>query len=144
MSIGGSGELARLTFQVTAEEHGVDFASVLLRGVDNEQLDARLEGYDSGGDMPTAFRLVQNSPNPFNPTTNIVFDVPHESRVALRVYDVSGRVVRTLIDDTEGPGRHAAVWDGRNDHGENCGSGVYFCVMETSESIGSHKMVLLK
>jgi flagellar hook assembly protein FlgD len=60
------------------------------------------------------------------------------------VYDVSGRVVRTLVDDTKEPGRHAAVWDGRNDQGERCGSGVYFCVMETPEYSGSNKMVLLK
>jgi hypothetical protein len=144
VSIGGSGEMARLTFQATAEDYGVDFASASLRGVDNEQMDARLEGYESGGDIPTVFRLVQNSPNPFNPVTTIAFRVPHESRVAVRVYDVSGRVVRTLVDSIKEPGRHAAVWDGRNDQGQSCGSGVYFCVMETPEYSGSHKMVLLK
>jgi hypothetical protein len=144
VSIGGSGEVARLMFQATTEDYGVDFASASLRGVDNERMDARLEGYESGGDIPTVFHLVQNSPNPFNPVTTIAFRVPHESRVAVRVYDVSGRVVRTLVDGIREPGRHAAVWDGRNDHGESCGSGVYFCVMETAEYSGSHKMVLLK
>ena len=144
VSIGGSGDVATLTFQATTEEYGVDFASASIRGVDNEQLDAVFEGYEPGGDIPTAFRLVQNSPNPFNPATTIAFHVPHESRVAVRVYDVSGRVVRTLVDGTKEPGRHAAVWDGRNDQGESCGSGVYFCVMETPESSSSHKMVLLK
>ena len=60
------------------------------------------------------------------------------------MYDVSGRVVRTLVDSVKEPGRHSAVWDGRNEHGEECGSGVYFCVMETPEYRGSHKMMLLK
>ncbi len=144
VSIGGSGELARLTFQTTTEEYSVDFASAALRGVENELLDAEFEGYDSTGDIPVAFKLAQNSPNPFNPVTTIAFNVPHESRVAIRVYDVTGRVVRTLVNGVTDPGRHAAVWDGRNDHGENCGSGVYFCVMETPEYRGSHKMMLLK
>jgi len=144
VSIGGSGELARLTFHATAEDHGVNFASASLRGIDNEDVDARLEGYESGGDIPAVFHLVQNSPNPFNPVTTIAFYVPHESPIAVRVYDVSGRVVRTLVDGTRDPGRHAAVWDSRNEQGERCGSGVYFCVMEAPEYSGSHKMVLLK
>ncbi|MCD4690647.1 right-handed parallel beta-helix repeat-containing protein [bacterium] len=144
VSIGGSGELARLTFQATSDEYGVGFASATLRGVENGMMDAGLEGYISKDDIPATFRLVQNAPNPFNPMTTIAFNVPHESRVAIRVYDVSGRVVRTLVDGVTEPGRHAAVWDGRNDHGESCGSGVYFCVMETPEYRGSHKMMLLK
>ncbi len=144
VSIGGSGELARLTFQVTGEGCAVDFASATLRGVENGTMDADLEGYDPMGDIPATFRLVQNTPNPFNPMTTIAFSVPHESQVAIRVYDVSGRVVRTLVDGVTEPGRHAAVWDGRNDHGESCGSGVYFCVMETPEFRGSSKMMLLK
>jgi len=144
VSIGGSGEVARLTFQTTSDESSVDFASATLRGVENELLDADLEGYDSTGDIPAVFKLAQNAPNPFNPMTTIAFNVPHESRVAIRVYDVTGRVVRTLVDGVTEPGRHAAVWDGRNDQRESCGSGVYFCVMETPEYRGSSKMMLLK
>ena len=57
---------------------------------------------------------------------------------------MSGREVRTLVDGVVEPGRHAAVWDGRNGQGESCGSGVYFCVMEAPEYRASHKMMLLK
>ncbi len=144
VTIGGSGEMARLTFQATSEQHGVDFASAALRGIENADLNASLEGYEASGSIPTVFRLVQNSPNPFNPVTIIAFHVPHESHVAVHVYDVSGREVRTLVDGVKEPGRHSAVWDGRNDQGESCSSGVYFCVMETPEYRGSHKMMLLK
>ncbi|MEA3409780.1 MAG: FlgD immunoglobulin-like domain containing protein, partial [Candidatus Eisenbacteria bacterium] len=127
-----------------SEHYGVDFVSAALRGIENEDLDARLDGYESNGGIPTVFRLIQNSPNPFNPVTRVAYNVPHESHVAVHVYDVSGRVVRTLVDGSKEPGRHVAVWDGRNDQGESCGSGVYFCVMETPEYRGSHKMMLLK
>jgi len=144
VAIGGSGELARLTFQVTGEDYSADFASAAIRGIDNGSMDAELEGYTPKDELPATFKLVQNTPNPFNPMTTIAFNVPHESQVAIRVYDVTGRVVRTLVDGVTEPGRHAAVWDGRNDHGEHCGSGVYFCVMETPEYHGSNKMMLLK
>jgi hypothetical protein len=144
VSIGGSGEVARLTFRATSEQYGVDFASAALRGADNEQLDADLEGYELGGSIPTVFRLVQNSPNPFNPVTKVAYHVPSESRVTIRVFDVTGRLVTTLVDDVVEPGRHAAVWNGTNDAGESVGSGVYFCTMETPDYRGSHKMMLLK
>ncbi len=144
VSIGGSGEVARLTFQTTSEQYGVDFASAALRGIENEDLDARLEGYEASGSIPTVFRLVQNSPNPFNPVTKVAYHVPSESRVTIRVFDVTGRLVTTLVDGVVEPGRHAAVWNGTNDAGESVGSGVYFCTMETPDFRGSHKMMLLK
>jgi len=64
--------------------------------------------------------------------------------VAIRIYDVSGRLVRTLVDQRVEPGRHEAVWNGRNDRGEPVGSGVYFCTMDADAFHGSHKMTLLK
>ena len=144
VSIGGSGEVARLTFQTTSEQYGVDFASAALRGIENEDLDASLEGYEASGSIPTVFRLVQNSPNPFNPVTKVAYHVPSESRVTIRVFDVTGRLVTTLVDGVVEPGRHAAVWNGTNEAGESVGSGVYFCTMETPDFHGSHKMMLLK
>ena len=120
------------------------FAEATLRSATNEDLTAELEGIEIVDEIPTVFRLVQNVPNPFNPITTIAYHVPHESDVSIRVYDVTGRVVRTLVDGSTEPGRHAAIWDGRNEQGENCGSGVYFCVMETPEYRGSRKTILLK
>jgi len=144
VSIGGSGEVARLRFQTATGDYSAGFSSASLRGVDNEELTVRLEGCESSSDTPRVFQMTQNSPNPFNPTTTVAFCVPHESRIAVRVCDVSGRVVRTLFDGIEEPGRHAVVWDGRNDRGESCSSGVYFCVMKAPGYVGNHKMLLLK
>jgi len=76
--------------------------------------------------------------------TRVAYHVPSESRVTIRVFDVTGRLVTTLVDGVVEAGRHAAVWNGTNDHGESVGSGVYFCTMETPDFRDSHKMTLLK
>ncbi|MCK4681363.1 hypothetical protein KAT82_09555, partial [bacterium] len=144
VTIGGSGDLAILTFRSLAGGYQLEVDSARLRDVDNIDLDARLGGYASGGDLPTVFRLVQNAPNPFNPKTTLAYHVPRESEVTIRVYDVAGRSVRTLVDGMVEPGRHAAVWDGTNDGGEAVGSGIYFCTMEAPDFHDSRKMTLLK
>ncbi len=143
VTIGGSGDVVLFTFQVLDETYSVDFTSAQLRGAANEDLTAELEGLSSEG-VPVAFKLVQNSPNPFNPVTKVAYHVPSESRVTIRVFDVTGRLVTTLVDGVVEPGRHAAIWNGTNDAGESVGSGVYFCTMETPDYSGSHKMMLLK
>ncbi len=88
--------------------------------------------------------LGQNHPNPFNPQTTIPFDVPAASRVRLFVLDTSGRVVRTLVDQTFPAGSHAAVWDGKDRNGGSVSSGVYFCVLDVDGQRMTRKMVLLK
>jgi hypothetical protein len=144
VTIGGSGDVAYLTFRALGDEYAVDFDRATLRGAANEPLDAEFEGLESKPGLPTVFRLVGNSPNPFNPLTKIAYHVPYESEVAIRIYDVAGREVRVLVDDVVDPGRHQAVWNGRDEAGEAVGSGVYFCVMETPDYHGSRKMLLLK
>ncbi|MCK5597231.1 MAG: T9SS type A sorting domain-containing protein, partial [Candidatus Eisenbacteria sp.] len=143
MTIGGSGDVVLFSFQVLDETYAVDFTSAELRGASNEDLTAELEGLSSEG-VPVAFKLVQNSPNPFNPVTKVAYHVPRKSEVTIRVYDVSGRVVTTLVDGVVEAGRHAAVWNGRNDAGESVGSGIYFCTMEAPDFHDSRKMTLLK
>jgi hypothetical protein len=144
VTIGGSGEVAILTFRALTGEHALGFDGAALRGAENEDLTAELQGLASHPEMPTVFKLVQNAPNPFNPVTTVKYDVPFESDVTIQVYDVAGREVRTLVDGSVPAGRHQVVWDGRNDAGESVGSGVYFCVMDTPEYHATNKMMLLK
>ena len=95
---------------------------------------------------PRALRLAQNLPNPFNPTTRIVFDMPRSSHVSLRVYGVDGRLVRTLIDETRAAGAAQSVtWDGRDEEGNQQPSGTYFyrLAIEGGEQL-VRKMQLLK
>ncbi|MBN2564611.1 MAG: nuclear transport factor 2 family protein [Candidatus Eisenbacteria bacterium] len=94
---------------------------------------------------PSAFGLRQNVPNPFNPTTTIAFEVPDGgARVSLEVYDVSGRLVRTLVDGHEPAGTRTVTWDGRDDEGQPVASGIYFSRMTAPEFSETTKMILMK
>jgi hypothetical protein len=88
--------------------------------------------------------LAQNHPNPFNPSTMIRFGLPGSAPVALRVYDVSGAVVRTLADATRAAGEHEIVWDGRDDRGAIVAAGVYFYRLSAGDETLTRKMILVK
>jgi hypothetical protein len=97
------------------------------------------------GGAPTVFALRQNTPNPFNTGTVIPYDLPreHAGRVSVRIYDVSGRLVRR-IEERQPPGRHSFRWDGRDEVGARAASGVYFYRLEAGTVSATRKMVLLK
>jgi len=89
--------------------------------------------------------LHQNVPNPFNPTTSIAFENRVRSRVSLRVYDATGRRVRSLIENENlAAGVHVVGWDGTNDRGEIVASGVYLYRLDGDEQTRTRKMLLLK
>jgi hypothetical protein len=90
-------------------------------------------------------RLLQNSPNPFNPTTSIRYSVASDgAKVAMHIYDVAGRRVATVLDRTSQAGDHIVSWDGRDDGGRLVASGIYFCRLSVDAWSASRKMVLLK
>jgi len=90
-------------------------------------------------------RLQQNSPNPFNPSTSIRYSVARNgARVDMRIYDVAGRLIATVLDGTSETGDHVARWDGRNDGGKPVASGIYFCRLSVDAWSATRKMVLLK
>ena len=92
--------------------------------------------------------LSHARPNPFNPSTTIAYSLAGRSRVTIRVYDLAGRVVRTLVDGEAEPGEHVTVWDGTTDSGERAASCVYFVKMEGSGDASRFskvsKIVMLK
>ncbi len=88
--------------------------------------------------------LAQNYPNPFNPQTTISFTIASRGHVALNVYDVSGALVRTLANETRGPGAYQVQWDGRDENGCAVASGVYFYRLVAGSFTSTRKMVLLK
>ena len=99
--------------------------------------------------IPREFQLLQNFPNPFNPSTEIRFAVPAESKIQLLIFDILGRHVRTLIDGSFSPGRYETIWDSRDDNGVKVGSGVYLYRLIADQSPGSvftmtKKMLLVK
>lgn len=90
------------------------------------------------------FELAGASPNPFNPSTSISFSLGRSQLVELRVVDVAGRVVRTLVHKTMEAGPHRVAWDGTDQRGAQVASGVYFALLRGEEGGSSRKMVLLK
>jgi outer membrane protein assembly factor BamB len=90
------------------------------------------------------FSLGQCYPNPFNPSTTIRFTLGEAARVRLGIYDVSGRLVRVLLDDRRGAGSHNEMWDGTDHAGRGVSSGVYFYRLEAGAFIETKKMVLLR
>ncbi len=96
------------------------------------------------GDLPTSFALVGNYPNPFNPQTTIVFDLPQPLSVNLEVLDIKGRRIATLVDGIEAAGRHRFLWNGTDTQGRSVSSGVYFAVIRAGSFVERTKMILLK
>jgi hypothetical protein len=90
-----------------------------------------------------AFQLAPAAPNPFRIATAIGFALPKASDVRLRIYDVAGRLVRTLQSGTLAAGRHVRVWDGRTDAGAQASPGVYFSRLEAGGRVQSRRVVML-
>jgi hypothetical protein len=88
--------------------------------------------------------LGQNYPNPFNPTTTITFTAPSQGRVVLRIYDVQGKLVKTVLDEVVQAGPVTARWDGTDVGGRKMSTGVYFYEVRIGSERASRKMVLLK
>ncbi|MBN1434974.1 T9SS type A sorting domain-containing protein [Candidatus Fermentibacterales bacterium] len=95
----------------------------------------------SSPELPAALVLSGNSPNPFAGETVISFGTPAAGRATLRVYDMAGRLVRTLTDGDLPAAQHSVVWDGRDQSGSEVGTGVYFCRLESAGQSISHKLV---
>jgi hypothetical protein len=142
-TLGGSGEVAVLRFESLADAYSLGLDALKIRDTENRQLGAEVEDHESAPTIPARFHLHGAAPNPFRCWTAIEYDVPHKTLVSLRVYDVSGRLVRMLVDGVVEPGRHVVAWDGRSEAGETVGSGVYFCSMAVGDSRISEQKVIL-
>ena len=108
------------------------------------KLKAELGVEESRGPFSDSFCLLQNFPNPFNTATRIDFYVPANGRVSLRVYDVRGRKVRTLVDRFLSRGKHFSIWNGRDGLGRRVASGLYICRLTAKDFKETKKMLLLR
>ena len=97
-------------------------------------------------ELPKVFSLGQNFPNPFNPSTVITYRVPEgeSAVVTLKVYDIRGRLVRTLVDWVCEPSTYGVFWDGRDEAGRQVSSGIYIYRMQAGRFVQARKMVLMK
>ena len=95
-------------------------------------------------ELPQQVRLFQNYPNPFRTATHIRYDLPRQSRVTIRVYDVLCRHVATLLDEDRSAGFHHLQWDGQLRDGRQASSGLYFVRMSTDDTVQSLSLVRVK
>jgi hypothetical protein len=136
---------SEMKFRFVARDVGD--ASLVEAGVDDFRIEV-LPGVESvespAAGAPLHFAVEQNRPNPFNPSTEISYTVPSRMRLALRVYDLDGRLVRTLVDAVADPGVQTARWDGRDGGGLPVASGIYYYRVSGDGFEATRKMVLVK
>jgi hypothetical protein len=125
---------------------GPHVQEVTLEGIRNAVLSVRLR---LGHVIPEKSALLQNYPNPFNPETWIPFQLRESDSVFIRIYDTSGRLIRSLDLGHREAGiyvsrSNAAYWDGKNEAGEESASGIYFYTITAGEFSATRKMTVRK
>ena len=93
---------------------------------------------------PDSYRLLMNYPNPFNAVTKIYYTLPEPSTVALRIYTLQGRLVKTLVNERQSAGYYGFNWDGTDRAGKAVGSGIYIYQLQANDQVMSRKMILMK
>jgi hypothetical protein len=143
-SVSGQGRLASAHFTVLGDPSEVLFTSQARVHRDGRRPQS-VAGLTPVRLLPQTAWLGHNYPNPFNPSTQIRYSLPADGRVRLRLFDVLGRALRVLVDESrQRAGYHTVRWDGRDGDGRAVASGVYFMVLETEGVRQTRRMVLLK
>ena len=109
-----------------------------------EALEGTGTGVDSHNNLARTFKLEQNYPNPFNPTTIISYSIPEKSHVNLKIYNVLGEHVATLVNQDMSTGDHSINWNAQDKNGHQVASGFYIYQIKTGKFTKSHKMLLLR
>jgi photosystem II stability/assembly factor-like uncharacterized protein len=119
-------------------------AGTFGRGLWESQLDSTVGIDPINSNIPAKFQLHQNYPNPFNPNTTIRYDIVHKALVKLVIYDMSGKQVRTLVNEVQATGERLVAWDGKDDNGQQVSSGIYLYELTAGDLRQSRKMALIK
>ena len=120
----------------------LDGAAALLAQIDIAL--AKANGSDLPAELPAQFELAQNYPNPFNPSTTIRFALPEAGHSVLRIYDNTGRLVKTLLSGYRNAGTYQVVWDATNDNGQRVASGMYLYRLVSGAHTQTRKMLLMR
>ncbi|MBT4635234.1 MAG: T9SS type A sorting domain-containing protein, partial [Candidatus Marinimicrobia bacterium] len=94
--------------------------------------------------IPEVYALRQNYPNPFNPVTTLRYDLPEEALVNITIYDMMGRVVKTMVNSQQNAGYKSIQWNATTDEGKPVSAGLYLYTIQAGEFRQTKKMVLLK
>lgn len=111
----------------------IDFSGVVTID-DNQKIEKMIQ----------SFKLLDNYPNPFNPSTTIEYEIPKSGFVKISIYDLNGKLIKTLVHKKQEQGNYRIQWDGKNNSGLKVSSGVYIYAIENEKSIISKKMILVK
>ena len=123
----------------------VEIRDVVIVGINGNILDNIVHSSASEVKLiPGQYSLQQNFPNPFNPSTEIRFDLPSDGYVNLEVYNLTGQKVKTLESRNMQPGFHSVIWDGTNHDGEKVSTGMYFYTIQAGTFYNTKKMLFLK
>ncbi|MED5266789.1 MAG: T9SS type A sorting domain-containing protein, partial [Candidatus Neomarinimicrobiota bacterium] len=114
-----------------------------IYGLDNEVISQGMKSMQIRA-IPDEYSLHHNYPNPFNPSTTILYDIPTAGHTRLLIYDLLGREVATLVNKNMDAGYYTTRWDGRNQHGQSVGAGMYFYHLQSGPYRKSLKMLLVK
>jgi hypothetical protein len=102
------------------------------------------DGDNEGSQKPSNYALGQNYPNPYNPVTQITYQLPQPGVVSLKIYNVQGQLVRTLVNEYKPAGAHSISWNGRSDLGMEVSSGIYLYRIQAGNFTETKRMILLK
>jgi len=145
VALSGSGEVVRLHVKQAGDApSALRFRAVDLRSVDNDRDEVIVSQAYEAPFIPKATVLMQNYPNPFNPLTTLSYDLAKAGHVTLQIFDVTGRVVRMLVDERKEAGRYSVEWDGRDGKGAALSSGIYFYRMVTADYSATQKMIMVR
>jgi C1A family cysteine protease len=100
--------------------------------------------HSSGNKIPETLYLAQNYPNPFNPGTTIEYNLPEPAMVVLKIYNLIGQEITTLVDGTQDGGIHSIAWDGRDRFGQMVSSGIYIYRLQAGSEVQSRKMIVMR
>jgi hypothetical protein len=148
IGIGGSGAVATMIFHRTGSgEATVNITQAEARDVENASL---TPSFDDGPAVladrgtPRVFALRANTPNPFSTSTVIHYDIPKTSSVTVKIYNIRGQVVRTLVAGVRAAGTYAQSWDARDSNGQMVSPGIYFCELRSADFASTHKMLITR
>lgn len=145
-SVSGHGKLAELIFKTDGTASSGDFrvSDGVLIGLDGAIDRLTNVAFDRLSSQPDEYRLDQNIPNPFNPSTVIGYRIPEAAPVRLAIYNLLGQQVRVLVDRHMEAGSFSATWDGKDETGRQVSSGVYLYRIQAGGFSASRRMMFLK
>lgn len=103
-----------------------------------------IEDTNENQQVVQSFKLMRNFPNPFNPATTIEYQIPKTAKVSVRIYNISGQLVKEIFNETQDKGVHRVTWDGTSRNNQHVASGIYIYTVKSDDLILSKKMILLR